>query len=86
RGRVISRRGRAAMSLSEDEERQLRTELERIRPRLAGVDQAEQERLLDEAFARAGLDPDWATWLAWASLLLPAHRQRNGCAGGLLPG
>jgi hypothetical protein len=66
------------MSLSENEERQLRTELERIRPRLTVVDQAEQERLLDEAFARAGLDPDWALWLAWANMLLPAHRQRGG--------
>lgn len=63
------------MALTEDEERRLRAELVRLAPLLAEADQREQERALDAVFARAGYEPDWALWLAFARLYLPAHRR-----------
>jgi hypothetical protein len=63
------------MALTADEERRLRAEIARIRPLLAAADRAEQERLLGEAFARAGLAPRWEEWLAWATRTLPAYQK-----------
>ena len=45
--------------------------------RLARLDQADQEQLLDDAFTQIGYEPDWAEWHRWAAAYLPAHWQRH---------
>lgn len=64
--------------LDEEAYARLLAELDLVEPRLAVATCAAQERLLDEAFERAGLDPDWATWQAVAREHLPAYRQGRG--------
>jgi hypothetical protein len=49
-------------------------EVARLRPHLAHADAYAQECLLDEAFARARLNPTWPRWRAWARALLPSYR------------
>lgn len=62
--RGTSMRGRA----------RLLAELDLIEPRLVVATCEEQERLCDEAFERAGIDPDWATWQAVATRYLTAYQ------------